>query len=116
MQAVQKHGLRPNRIPHVPPHEGRCQLRCPVHRGVIEKQHLRCIKAYRISKELIATMPANYGQENSINRRLWQGCIKLAPVTPVPLSKKLQVDDVDVVIPVFIPFPASAGSVATAKA
>ena len=50
------------------------------------------------------------------NRRLWQGCIKLAPVTPVPLSKKLQVDDVDVVIPVSIPSPASAGSVATAKA
>ena len=23
------------------PHEGRCQLRCPVHRGVIEKQPLR---------------------------------------------------------------------------
>ena len=42
-QAVQKHGLRPSRIASVRPHEGRCQLRCPVHRGVIEKQPLRGI-------------------------------------------------------------------------
>ena len=40
-KAVQKHGLRPSRIALVPPHEGRYQLRCPVHRGVIEKQPLR---------------------------------------------------------------------------
>ena len=32
-----------------------------------------------------------------------------------PCLKKLQVDDVDVVLPVFIPFPASAGSVANGK-
>ena len=38
---VQKHGLRPTCIRPVPPHEGRVQLRCPVHRGVIEKQPLR---------------------------------------------------------------------------
>ena len=53
LQAVQKHGLRPNCIAPVCPHEGRCQLRCPVHRGVDEKQPLRGNEAIFVYMTLV---------------------------------------------------------------